>query len=999
MSARLAHTVDESRRLALEDVSSGRPTRSIGAFQRLGCLVAVVFLGLSLATGPSSAEQSIEDPYQAAYRRAYAELTPERRVDVAEGRLAWNGTDFVVSSPLFFKNYVRGLESEQEGDSTPPVAQPEPVLCPPSWPVWRNGLGEESHGLARAGAADGSGDFLFLGAQSGTPEFPASRVSAVFVVPPSSGMRGFDTEPGQTFFVALTGYGALDAPQALEVGLAFENGVWTLFTTADRVGEDEVGSRAGPVYRLAQTDRPDGAGLEDDARPFEVRMVLEVVQDGSYRVTATPLAGAVWQVSETVTSTEAGLLSSTPLVGEEGLPSPLELDLTDDSDWNGNDIPSRSHSGLVADGVGNRFGVRIQLVLDQDPRQPKVAGRSVSSVGVYDFRVNDARLDVDHGRGPYGAAQLACPAVPSAGRSAAAHPAYVWLGGKTLAKEPDAAYRVGVNIVSPSVAADPSGAGQSQPDGRGGDARTGQATAYSWGDPHIHTFDGYFYSFMAVGDYVLSVAIDPSDPFMVQGRFRPFEGNRRGQEGTAVWSIYEAFAMNVDGTVVEFYAAGDDAQPLVVVDGETLASGDYLLQLGGGGSVRLAGTTATATWADGTSLSTEMFTVVGGDERMAGSVRLNVPTSRWQTLHGLFGTNDGRMSNDLGLPNETVLNVAGLSDEEVSKELYVGPFRSQWRVRSPRSLFTRGTDPFDPFYPSDVIRLEELDPVLVAAAEDACRTYGVATAGVLSRCILDMAKTGSESFARASAAVDPAAPGITLSPSGVYLTASETVELTAVPHGVPGADRLSWAAEEGVIEGDGTSIRFTPPAAEGSYEVVAYVPGAPGVAAVAKVVVAGTLAVSPAEVWVYSGDAVTFAARGIEDRSVEWFVADGQLQASGRWAVYVAPSRGGDVMVQTSLLDAPLVHADATVHVYGNILYPQTPSVDPGAELNLVWVNAQNLEVEWEASGGAVEGYGHRATFRAPDEAGEYVVTAHSASDARVHAVAVVTVRSGCCAN
>lgn len=969
------------------------------SLHRHGRMAGVVLLALSLATGPSSAEQPIDDPYWAAYRRAYAELTPEMRVYVAEGRLVWNGTGFSAPSPLFFKYYVRGLEGEQEDSPAPPLGLTEPVRCPPSWAVNRDGLSDESYGLAETGATDGSGAFLFLGAQSGTPEFPASRISAVLMLPPSGGMHGFDTEPERTLFVALTGYGDQDEARALEIGLAFENGAWTLFTTGDRVGDDESGLPPWPTYRLARVHRPDEATLGDDTQPFEVRMVLEVVDDGSYRLTAAPLGDAVWEILESVTLREARRLHSVPLVDEDGLPIPVELDLTDVGDQSDNGSHSRSRSGLTADGIGNRFGVRIQLVLDRDPGKPNLAGRSVSSVGVYDLRVNDARLDVDHSRGPYGAAHLACPAVPSVGRGAITHPVYVWLGGKTLARDREGAYRVGVNVVSPGVGGDRDRTEYRQSDERGGDIQLDYATAYSWGDPHIHTFDGYFYSFMAVGDYVLAKATDPSDPFMVQGRFRPFEGSRRGQEGTAEWSIYEAFAMNVDGTVVEFYAFGRDAQPLVVLDGEVLASGDYVLPLDGGGSVRLAGTTATVTWADGTSLSTELFAITGGDERMAGMVRLSVPASRWQTVHGLFGTNDGHVSNDLRLPNETVVNVAGLSDEEVSKKLYVGPFRTQWRVQPPRSLFSRGTDPFDPFYPNDVIRLEDLEPALVAAAEDACRTYGVATTEILSRCILDMAKTGSESFARASAAVDPAVPGITLSPSGTYMTASETVELTAFLRGVAGVDRLSWTAEEGVIGGGGISIRFTPPTAKGTYEVVAYMPGMPGVRAVAKVVVAGPLAVSPPEVWVYAGDAVTFTARGMEGRNVEWFVADGRLHASGRWAVYLAPARGGDVMVKTSLTDEPLVHANAVVHVYGNALYPQTPSVDPGASLNLVWINAERLEVEWEASGGTVYGDGHTATFLAPNEAGEYVVTARSTSDPRVHSVAVVTVRSGCCAN
>lgn len=45
-------------------------------------------------------ELEFEDPYRAAFVREWLALTPERRRAYAAGRLVWNGSDFLVPSPL-----------------------------------------------------------------------------------------------------------------------------------------------------------------------------------------------------------------------------------------------------------------------------------------------------------------------------------------------------------------------------------------------------------------------------------------------------------------------------------------------------------------------------------------------------------------------------------------------------------------------------------------------------------------------------------------------------------------------------------------------------------------------------------------------------------------------------------------------------------------------------------------------------------------------------------
>lgn len=988
-------------------------TRSFGFIaQYVGSLAEPVLT-------PCPSQGVDEDPVLAAYSAAYAQLTPEEIEDVRAGRLVWNGTDFVVPSPLFFKNYVRSLDGFQaQGlkQQAGGVGEPQQQFECPLYQKTADGRPRDPMDVADWGT------FWAAITQPGTASNPISTMSGIFVLPAASTMANFEDSDEQTFYVMFSGWGDQAGGAAFDVGFGFQNGTWFFFTNRFNPGEAAESRYTAMVYRLAHRDGSGGVIPPHlDTEPFVVKLDLmagkttdDDVIDGFLQAIATPLEDAVWWDPHMQPLAPSARPYPLLQLDQTGTPSAIQLGFDEEGGRNRGstellDFPPQAVPGLSAAGIANRFSVQTNIAIKEGSHQQPKKGTIVPEVGFYDLRINDNLVDVDDPDGQYGMSKLLCPRTPdTAGGGAAQNPVYEELGGRSDSQSRSNAYKLAVKVATNNVHGCipdgevyfepcPPDGGTGGPGGDPGEARPD--VAGSWGDPHIRTFDGFFYTFMAVGDYILAETRDNSDSFMVQGRFRPFEGNDWGQGSAGQWSAHEALAMNVNGTIVEFYAVGDNVQPIVVIDGDEAPAGDYVIPLSGGGSVKLDGITASATWPDGSTISAELYTSPGGDERIAGTVRLAVPASRWSKLYGLFGTNDGQMRNDLTLPDGRILNITHWSDTVVTKELYAGQFRSQWLVPASRSLFSRGVNRFNPFYPSEVISLENLSPAVIAAAEGICRAQGVVTAEVLSRCMLDVANTGVDTFAEIAAAMDPQVPGITLSPSGVYLNASAPVAIDAFVRGAPSGSQIVWTADEGSLSGTGNSIVFTPPNEEGVYEVYAYLPAMPEVSAVAKIVVSGPLAIAPTEVWAHTGEAIAFAAYGLEGQAVEWFTPDGGVTPAGRSATYLVPSQGGDVQVQTSLVAQPLVRANATVHVIGTALYPATPSVNPGTSVDFTWINAENLDIVWESTGGVIVGEGHSITVIAPDIVGDYVITARSVSNPDIHATAVLTVHTFCCYN
>ncbi|KIN78296.1 nidogen-like domain-containing protein [Sulfitobacter mediterraneus] len=269
-----------------------------------------------------------------------------------------------------------------------------------------------------------------------------------------------------------------------------------------------------------------------------------------------------------------------------------------------------------------------------------------------------------------------------------------------------------------------------------------------YGDPHIVTLDGLGYDFQAVGEFTLIETIS-GDPLNVQIRTAPISD---------VVSFITAVATEIGGTRVMLDVNRDI--PLSI-NGEltalTVENGP--LPIGSsGGQIYANGDTYTIIMPNGEQLMVGVFDngslnvcTFLSDSRAAGSVR------------GLLGNADGNVSNDLMLPDGTVLA------QPLDFSTLYTTFADAWRITEPQALFDREigettNDYQDSSYPRGHIAVDDLPADIRAAAEAAVQAAGITNPVIAENAVLDFALTGDLTFvtgatmlaANPSADTDPA---------------------------------------------------------------------------------------------------------------------------------------------------------------------------------------------------------------------------------------------------
>jgi von Willebrand factor type D domain/RTX calcium-binding nonapeptide repeat (4 copies) len=212
-------------------------------------------------------------------------------------------------------------------------------------------------------------------------------------------------------------------------------------------------------------------------------------------------------------------------------------------------------------------------------------------------------------------------------------------------------------------------------DGQGGTATQNVAvtitpkTGSSNGDPHITTFDGFYYDFQAIGDFALVRGVDSDLEIQVRQTSWVYNSDV---------TINTGLATVVDGYRVEFYA--DRLQPLVnnipltLQLGESIAIGNGQISRTTVEDYGTQGDRYTIRYANGDKLSANIF--------QGFLIDPSVEITHNRNVVGLLGNNNGNISDDLALNDGSILT------NPLAPETLYGDFANSWRISDTQSLFS-----------------------------------------------------------------------------------------------------------------------------------------------------------------------------------------------------------------------------------------------------------------------------------------------------------------------
>ncbi|NNE52472.1 MAG: DUF4214 domain-containing protein [Sulfitobacter sp.] len=283
-----------------------------------------------------------------------------------------------------------------------------------------------------------------------------------------------------------------------------------------------------------------------------------------------------------------------------------------------------------------------------------------------------------------------------------------------------------------------------------------------FGDPHLITLDSLGYDFQAVGEFTL-IRATSGDPLNVQVRMAPISD---------LVSVITAMATEVNGTRIMLDATRDT--PLSIDGVATSLSVEN--------SPLSVGTSGAQIYENG-----GVYTLImpSGDQFMVGifdNGTLNVCTflsdSRAPgSVQGLLGNADGNGTNDLALPDGTVLT------QPVDFATLYTTYADAWRITEPEALFDRApgettSNYQDSSYPRGYITVDDLPADIRAAAEAEVQAAGITNPIIAENAVLDFALTGDLSFVTgatmlAGSPTSEAEPGNTPSPLPTLLITSE----------------------------------------------------------------------------------------------------------------------------------------------------------------------------------------------------------------------------------
>jgi len=258
------------------------------------------------------------------------------------------------------------------------------------------------------------------------------------------------------------------------------------------------------------------------------------------------------------------------------------------------------------------------------------------------------------------------------------------------------------------------------------------------GEPHVVTWDGLWYDFQAIGDFVLATN---GNDVMVQSRMVPWLHDTR-------FTINMAAAMKVGTHKVAFYA---DRSDHLWVDDAPLAMGCAATEacntthdLSGGGQIRHL---KAISWDDAYQVILpnrrgELLVSVNQGEG------LHVFFNRWITsdVSGLLGTRNANIDDDIRLRTGVTL------PQPPDVNTFYNVFAESWRVQPGESLLdSTSSAPVASTPSSDaagrVMTLADLRNDEVVFGQKACAGRGIVNPILAEGCAFDVGMAGDENMA------------------------------------------------------------------------------------------------------------------------------------------------------------------------------------------------------------------------------------------------------------
>lgn len=246
-----------------------------------------------------------------------------------------------------------------------------------------------------------------------------------------------------------------------------------------------------------------------------------------------------------------------------------------------------------------------------------------------------------------------------------------------------------------------------------------RSTASSNGDPHISTFDGASFSFMAAGEF--SVLKSTSDNFEIQARQE--EVKSLNSSGTVSWNT--GLAIRTGNDKICFYPPNR-----ILLNGRALGNNFQSQSLSNGGMIIKDGGTCVVTTSNQDEIKVYLRNV-----NLDYYVTPN--QNRRGMLRGVLGNFDEQSQNDLQIQGGEVIKGA-------YNELYPR-YADSWRIKQSESLFvydtSKNTDTYtDRNFPRTPLNITAAQR---NAARTICQKVGITDPILLENCIVDVASTNN----------------------------------------------------------------------------------------------------------------------------------------------------------------------------------------------------------------------------------------------------------------